>query len=422
MKEKKTGKNIWFFNHYAITPDYPGGSRHFELGKNMAENGCNVVVFASDYIHMSFRSLPIEKGKNHRIEGFAEFETLKFIWIKTFPYKRNNWRRLLNMFSYCRNAYRVSRRLVKHGTIPRPDVIIGCTVHPFAARMAENIARKFHVPFIFEIQDLWPQTFIDMGIWKEKGILSRVFRRIEKQTVRRARSIVVLSPLTTTYLKEHYGVNERNITLIPNGVNVNLYPKENSKLAEKNRGSTDEMKLVYLGGIDVVHDLDTLFLVLSQLEKEGSPVTLYMYGDGKRKDFFMKHYPLPNIKWMGPVKKSQVPGALNGADVLYMSTARIYYGSENKLFEYLASGKPIICSVYTEHNNVVERVGAGISIQPGDIGALTAAVKKMQHLSTVELKNKGKKGRLYVEQHHQWPLLAQTFMDVIDKVQRETTG
>jgi len=45
----KVCKNIWIFNHYAITPDLPGGTRHFDFAKELTKRGCNVTIFASSF-------------------------------------------------------------------------------------------------------------------------------------------------------------------------------------------------------------------------------------------------------------------------------------------------------------------------------------------------------------------------------------
>ena len=62
--------NIWIFNHYAKTPELPGGTRHFEIGKKLTEKGHNVIIFASNYIHMNFSFIEIEKSKTFKIYKF----------------------------------------------------------------------------------------------------------------------------------------------------------------------------------------------------------------------------------------------------------------------------------------------------------------------------------------------------------------
>jgi len=51
----KECRSIWIFNHYAITPDLPGGTRHFDFAKELTKRGCNVTIFASSFIHEVFK-------------------------------------------------------------------------------------------------------------------------------------------------------------------------------------------------------------------------------------------------------------------------------------------------------------------------------------------------------------------------------
>src|SRR4030042_2191518 len=168
---------LWIFNHYAITPEFPGGTRHFELAQALVQKGWEVVIFAANFIHMDHTTVQNEPGKKYRKDDFGN---LHFVWIKTNRYIRNDWRRLISMFSYCLGAYSVSRDLLRRKVIGKPDVIVGSTVHPFAPLISAFIARRLHVPFILEIRDLWPQTFIDMGVWRPYSLMSIVFRCIER--------------------------------------------------------------------------------------------------------------------------------------------------------------------------------------------------------------------------------------------------
>ena len=76
--------------------------------------------------------------------------------------------------------------------------------------IGHKFAKKYKTPFVFEIRDLWPQSFIDMGVWKKDSLVSKVFKAIEKYTVKRADSIISLSPMTEQYLKDEYEY-EKNI-------------------------------------------------------------------------------------------------------------------------------------------------------------------------------------------------------------------
>jgi len=93
----KVCKKIWIFNHYAITPDLPGGTRHFDFAKELIKRGYDVTIFASSFIHGIYENKKLKNGENWKIENY---EGVNFVWIRTFPYNKNNWRRVLNMLSY----------------------------------------------------------------------------------------------------------------------------------------------------------------------------------------------------------------------------------------------------------------------------------------------------------------------------------
>ena len=89
--------NIWIFNHYAHPPDVPGGTRHYDFGKELVRRGHKVTIFATSYHHHLRREIRLKSGEKWKIE---DINGVKFVWIRTFPYKDNDWRRVVNMVSY----------------------------------------------------------------------------------------------------------------------------------------------------------------------------------------------------------------------------------------------------------------------------------------------------------------------------------
>ena len=96
--------NIWIFNHYAVTPDLPGGSRHYDLGKELVKRGHAVTIYASGFHHYQHRWMKLPPGELWQIENT---DGVKFVWLKTFPYRKNDWRRVLNMVSYTFRVWRL---------------------------------------------------------------------------------------------------------------------------------------------------------------------------------------------------------------------------------------------------------------------------------------------------------------------------
>jgi glycosyltransferase involved in cell wall biosynthesis len=414
--------NIWIFNHYAITPYYPGGTRHFELGKNISERGHRVVIFASNFIHMSFSFVELERRADYKLESIG---SLDFIWLKTRAYTKNNWKRIVNMLDYSRGIKRISRRLVKNNVLEKPDIIIGSTVHPFAALAASSLARRFDVPFIFEIRDLWPRSFIDLGVWGKSSLQARLFGAIEKKTVSRARKIITLSPRTRSYLKEHYNFPSENIHYIPNGVNIGkrdspeIY-SSNTLEAMKEMNKEGVFIVLYSGSLIATNKLETI-IDASGMLRENKGLKLVMIGKGQEEERYkelIRIKKLENISILPPVQKDQVPYLLRQADILILQQGNVQWGSSNKLYDYMASGRPIISSVYARHNDIIAEINGGISVPPENPGELYQAILRLHGISEDERKQMGQRNVDFVKKYHDWKVLSKRLLELLEAVKK----
>ena len=87
--------NIWILNHYATTSDEPA-TRSYDIGKQLVKKGHRVTVFASSFSHYKFREKVLQSGENWKAE---DYDGVRFIWLKTFPYRGNGYCRVVNMAS-----------------------------------------------------------------------------------------------------------------------------------------------------------------------------------------------------------------------------------------------------------------------------------------------------------------------------------
>ncbi len=386
--------NIWIVNHYAIMPDQAGGTRHYELAARFAEHGHHVTVVAAGLNYLTLREKGVYERKPWQVVACGAVD---WVWIKTTPYQKNNMRRLVNMVVFSRNFIRFSNSVVS-----RPDLVIGSTVHPFAARAAAHVSRKTGAMFWFEIRDLWPQTMIDNGLWDSRNWRSRLFRWIERNTLKHARGVIALSPMTASYLEQHYRWNPRKVLLLPNGTCTS--PDPVIEPIDENR----KIILMYTGGMDTVHHLDHL---IDALALPGMPENLevQLIGEGKEKENLMirsRQLGLKNVVWKNAVPKNEIPALLQQADLFYLSTSKVLYGSENKLAEYLEAGKPVLTYTAASHNDPVETIECGLSAAFGDVVDLAEKITRLASLSETERQRMGMRGRQYARENLGWDILA----------------
>jgi glycosyltransferase involved in cell wall biosynthesis len=187
-----TRSAVWIVNHYASPPD-AAGTRHYALARRLIAHGHNVTIFAASFGHLSGTEKRLPPRSLYRTETF---EGVRFVWLKTFPYRGNTWRRQVNMLSF------LVAFLIVQTRERSPDHVIGSTVHPFAALGGWLVARLRGARFLFEIRDLWPQTLVDLGAMRVGSPGERLLRGLEALLVRRASVVITLLPGMRDYLTE----------------------------------------------------------------------------------------------------------------------------------------------------------------------------------------------------------------------------
>lgn len=396
---------VWIFNNYAVTPNLPGVTRHYDFAKELAKKGHKVTVFASSFHHRIRKETKEYGNKNAIIENFGH---VRFVWLKTCPhYSENDWRRIVNMLSYAIRAYIV----VKNANLEKPDVVIGSSVHLFAVYAAYLLSRRFKVPFVMEVGDLWPQTLIDMGIpaWNPFVVL---LGTLERFLYRKAERIIILLPKANEYI-ESLGIPSDKIVWIPNGVDLERFDADSMKSFKKNNNSPYNFTIAYTGAIGRANNLDVVIEAADILQKDYSDIKFLFVGDGAEKPRLLrvvKNKSLNNVEFREPVPKDKIAGILSQSDALLfnLQIAPVFkYGiSPNKLFDYLAAGKPIIFSCNST-NNPVDDAGAGITVSPANPREIADAVARLYKMPGEEKKKMGLNGRRYVEEHHSTKTLAE---------------
>ena len=406
-------KNIWILNHYAITPDMAGGTRHYDLGRELVKRGHKVTIFASGFEHGAKRYIKIKPKDKFRVE---DINGVHFVWLNTIPYYSNNWRRIINMISYGARVLRVVKKFEK------PDVIIGSSMHPFAVIAAWWLAKRYKARFIFEVRDLWPQTAVEMGAIKATGIPAKILYAWEIFMYKKAEKIIVLLPNAKDYI-ENLGIDPQKIVWIPNGVDLERFDKPehfnlSAEIAKSFRKYKDKFKVVYTGAHGPANGLDTVIDTVCLLSKKSEDVHLFLIGDGPEKKKLIKkaqERAVDNITFLDPVPKSQVPVILQCSDLLMfcLRDLGIYkYGiSLNKMYDYFASGKPVIMSGVAI-NNIIQEAKAGITVEPENPEALAKGIVKIMEMTPEERQKLGANGRAYVEKYHNSRVLA----DILEKI------
>ena len=407
------GKTVWIVNHYASSPEESTHTRHFDLARHMLDSGWRAWIFAAS-IEMNTQRQRVGRHEQVRSEEYAD---VHFRWINTPGYSGNGIGRIFNMIVF---SWRMLLRTATDALEP-PAVIVGSSVHPLAAASAALLARRYKVPFIFEVRDIWPETLNALGYTHRYSPVTIILKMIEKWLCRQSCMIISTIPGYGNYLAEN-GIKAPEVICIPNGVNLDNIGKIRPYRKQ------DIFRITYLGAHGNANDLKTLIRAMEIIELSRGIVSIecHLIGAGPLKQPLVDYCASRRLKQVffhAPVKKSDLAArALNTQAFIICgrNLPSLYkYGiSMNKIPDYMAMGRPVIIAMDSA-NNPIDEAGAGICIQPESPEELAEAIIRMAGMDEAQLQEMGLKGRRYAEEMYDMKILARKLVNILEEVVNE---
>ena len=401
-----TERVVWILNHYAVGPGGVGPTRHRDLAVHLSAHGWRACLIAASIEHATGRQR-LRTGERSRLEVH---DGVSFLWVRTPGYRGNGLDRIRNMFAY---TWQVLRRATTGG-LPRPDVVVGSSLHPLAAWAGARLAVRHRVPFVYEFRDLWPHTLIAMGRISENGPAARGLRGLERHLGRRAARTFSPLPGGERHVRE-LGLDPASFTWIPNG--VALTGPATAAAAD----SSEPFTLVYLGAHGEANDLGTLLDAMHRLPRAGRAVRLRLVGDGPHKPRLMAQavrLGLDTVQFEEPVPKAEIGAIAADADAFVICVRDLpglyrYGVCMNKLSDYMALARPTIAAM-SALNNPIEECDGGVTVPPEDPEALARAITSLAATPLAERSAMGGRARDYVQRHLDTRRLAGRLAGVLD--------
>jgi glycosyltransferase involved in cell wall biosynthesis len=360
-------KKIWIMNHYATNMYFNKGGRHYWFAENLLKNNYEPTIFCANTRHNSneFIELGLDKYLCETSNG------IPFIFVKTTSYSDNGINRIKNMIAFYKNMFHVAKEYSKtHG---KPDVILASSVHPLTLVAGIKIAKKFGIPCICEVRDLWPESLVAYGVLKRDSIITKLLYQGERWIYKKADSVIMTWEGGRDYIVDHgweKTINLSKVVHISNGVIVDSFDKNSieNQVLDQDLDNKEFKNVVYAGSIRKVNNLGMLLDAAKIIQSKGlNNIRFLIYGSGDETEMLKKRCEeetITNVLFKGRVDKKYVPSILKKAHINILhnsSTSLDKYGqSQNKFFEYLAAGNCIV-QTYTTGYSVCEKYKCGIS-------------------------------------------------------------
>jgi len=402
-------RTLWILNHYAQFPNDAGGLRHFTFARLLEDMGWETYIITASTATATGRQRVRFQGASER----TVVAGVPVLWIRTPEYRGNGFKRVLNMVTYAALA---SRSTITTN-LPRPDVVIGSSVHPLAALAGECISRRFNVPFLFEVRDLWPETLITFGRIRRDGVVAILLGKL-RYLYQRSTQVISVLPRASEYFAGLEGDSEK-VVWIPNGVDCSAFSQEPPS------EPVGPFSFMYLGAHGQANDLSTLLKAVKLVENEvgSGKIVVRLIGEGSAKASLRamaQEIGVTSVRFESGVPAQLVPRLAKEADafvILSQPLVDLYrYGiSANKFFVYMAATRPVIAALETPENPV-ERSGCGLVVPPGQPRALADALIKMASLPSKRRRMMALAGRHFVETHFDYRVLAVKLCGVLEAI------
>lgn len=344
---------IWLINHYAVPPRYYPLARQNYFAKYLMRAGHEVTIFAASTVHNSDLNL-IEDGTPYREDVV---DGVHYVLIRCKSYHGNGVSRILNMLEFARKLPGVCNKY------PRPDAIVATSMPPMSCAAGIKLARKYGCRGIAEIADLWPESIVAYGIAGPHNPAVLWLRRLEKWIYKKADAVVFTMEGAYDYILEQGWEREiprSKVHYINNGVDLEQfrYNREHFTVDDPDLTDPDTFKVIYTGSIRKVNNLGLLLDAAKELRDPR--VRFLIWGDGDEREALQQRVAeenISNVVFKGRVEKKYVPHITSCADlnIAHNTPSSLFrFGiSFNKLFDYLAAGKPVLSDFPCPYNPAV---------------------------------------------------------------------
>lgn len=349
--------NIWIFNNYNMLPEQGGLNRHYYFAKCLAQMGHRATVFVGSHPHNTNLQM-IEDASPWKIGQETPF---RWVYVRTVNYAGSRVKRVLSMFQYYRNGKKAAEELFRQGE--RPDAVLGSSAHPLAAVLAIRLAKRFGCKSVVEIRDLWPESIVAFGIAGPRNPAVLVLRRMEKWLYKTADAVVFTMEGAYDYIREQGWEREiprSKVYYINNGVDLAQYDAniKEHPMDDPDLNDPKTFKVVYTGSVRPANDPELLIDCAKHLLAYPD-IRLLVYGGGENLETLRqlcREQGVTNCIFKGAVPKQNIPYILSKSDLNLLNydlkSVKVFkYGSsQNKLFDYMASGRPILSNVSIAHS------------------------------------------------------------------------
>lgn len=339
--------------------------------------------------------------------------------------------RIHRLYTYvARDRANIFSRILSYGSfsalstawgavLPKYDVILAPSPPLSNGVIADLLGRFRGTPFVYNVQDIWPDVAIRAGILKNEKTIRRL-KKMEDYVYKRAAQIAVISEGFRKNLLAK-GVPGQKISVIPNFMDGNFVtpqPKDNA--FSRTHGIADKFVVLFAGNMGFSQGLENVLNAAKLLENIPD-IQFLLVGNGAGRNAAEQHSKkinAGNVKFLSYQPHEHLPQMYGSADVCVIPLRRGFTTESvpSKLFTIMAAGKPAVAAVDRNSDtwNLIENAQCGVCVEPEDPRLLADAI--MHYFQNPQKRlDAGQNARLCTETNYHPATLAEAYLKVMQK-------
>lgn len=376
-----------------------------------AEAGVHIIMYAPS----PTRGLTKEEYKKYKNIPF-ELMYNNMAEVHRFKMFREGHNPLLRAFRY----FLVSAIQFWKGIRAKDiDLIYVASTPPTQGALAALVKKFKRVPFVYNLQDIFPDSLVGSGLAKKGGVLWKIGRVIENFTYRNADKIIVISEDFKRNIMAK-GVPEEKIEVIYNWVDEEIVvdvPREKNVLFDRYNLPRDKFYVTYNGNIGLTQNMDMLMEVAKELE-EKYDIQFVLVGNGAYKEkleTIIKERGIRNVTMLPFQPYEEISHVFSLGDVsLVISKPGVGANSvPSKTWSIMSASRPVLANFdENELKDIITKNNCGIFTKAGDKEAFINAILHLYNNRDL-CRELGRNGRKFIMENLTKEVGTKKYVEVI---------
>ncbi len=304
-----------------------------------------------------------------------------------------------------------------------PDLVIGTTPPPTVGYTSWLLAKRFGVPHVLDVRDIWPEAVVAAGR-VQAGPAIQALEALNRVVLAGSAAVTTVSEGKKVRLLE-LGARPGTVHVLSNGADLARFDREALETKDQARAwlvqnavPLDKNLVVYAGVFNPPQGLDLVLDLAKQRQAAGDQrLHFCLVGDGSLRQHLLDRVRtenLKNVSVIGPVDRKLVPGLYHAAwaTLVILRPRKDNHTVPSKIYESMASGRPVILSADGEVADIARIADCGSVSAAGDGPGLQAGLDALL-ADDAAADAQGARGRRYVETHNDRAEIAQRFRAVL---------